>query len=1010
MTVSSVHLWHLAGNPQDRGEDSFDAKMYRAVFQHAPGAILVMDVEGKILACNPAADRLFGVSPAYLLGKHIFSLLSEKHKEKMRSIMQTELRVGSVFLRLPMGVPHRNAFPVELTLQRTTIGGVECVLAFITDTSEARRIEGVLERQGALLETTRDIGRWFLHASDWREYAPDILLRLGEALRSDEVSLYHVEDAPLRAVREFCWPPVSRSPELGAGCQGETIAFAAQGVEHWAQVLRGGHPVQGKLDSFSPGEQQYLIRRGAQYLTLVPVFLDNRWWGVLELLYYRPDALCSRADVENLQVIADMLGNAMQRQITEQKLQRRQQALTLLSDITTAALQNPSFQEPLQALARHLSELVQADGCYITLWDSDHQRPVPLVGYGAMQNTYVNIRPSTGEGSLTKYLLEKGRSIFIEDLQESALLDPRWKFDPNVRTVLAIPMQGAGTPLGAVFLSYYRKHLLPSEDRSLAEQAVQQVSLALSRLRLLSTTQRQLEELTILQKASVITAQALSEEDLLQNFTETVGEVFYSDHFSVFLLDERREALHLRVHYREGKLRVKNSGKVPITQGIMGRVARTGQPYRCGDVRDDPYYISFSDEIRSEVCVPIQAGGQVIGVLNAESTRLMAFDETDERLLSTLAGHLGTALMRQRLFAAETRRRQEAETLQKVSAALIASLNLEQVLRDILTLLEQVVPYDSASIILMEREADAPRVTASRGMGQDDLQILAPKSLLEKPHIRRLVEQRQPVIIDDVTAYPDWLPIPDTEHIRCWMGVPLVVQNRVLGWLNLDKSEPGFYDASLENLALAFANQAAIALENARLYNELETSYLQTVLALARAMDARDSYTADHSSRMAAIARAIAGRMGCSWEEIQAIEWAALLHDIGKIGIPDHILRKSESLSDEEWEVMRRHPDIGAEIIAPVQRLTYVAPIVRSHQEKFDGSGYPRGLKGEEIPLGARILAVVDAYSAITDERVYRKARSHEDALDEIRRCAGTHFDPHVVEIFLDLMAAEKER
>ena len=988
--------------------------MYHTVFQQVPSAILVMAKDGKILDCNPAAERLFGVSHGYLREESIFSLLPNEYKAKLQDIMQTELLLGSVFLRLPMRVLHRAPFSVELTLRRAEIRGMECVLAFITDISEAQRVEQVLERRGALLEVTRDIGRWLLRASDWRGHMPDITSRLGEALQSDAVSLYRIEDVSgedtaVRAVREFCWLAESRSAGTGAGCHGTLPVFSARGRERWAQSLRRGYPVRGRLDSFSPAEQQYLASRGARYITLVPVFLDNRWWGALELLYCHPGALCTQADVENLQIIADMLGNAMQRQVAEQKSQRRQQALALLSDITTAALQNLSFQEPLQALARHLGQLAQADGCYITLWDNEHQCPAPMVGYGAGQDTYAHIRPSRCEGSLTKYLLERGCSMLIEDFQESTLLASHWKLDPDVQTVLAIPMQGAGMPLGAVFLSYYRKHVLPAEDRTLAEQAVQQVSLALSRLRLLNTTQRQLEELTILQKASAITSQALSEEELLQNFTETVGEVFYSDHFSIFLLDERREVLRLRTHYREGRFHApSHAGEAPVSRGIIGRVVQTGRPYRSGDVREDPYYVSFNPDTLSEVCVPVQAGEQVIGILNAESTNLMAFDDADERLLSTLAGHLGTALMRQRLFAAETQRRQEAETLQKVSAALIASLNLEDVLRDILALLEQVVPYDSASIVMRGRSNGDPSVTAARGEGQETLQPTAPRKILEKPHIRRLLQERRPIIIDDISRYADWLPLPGTEHIRCWMGVPLIVQDRVLGWLNLDKAEPGFYDARLANLALAFANQAAIALENARLYNELETSYLQTVLALARAMDARDSYTADHSNRMAEMASAIAKRMKCSLEMIQAIEWAALLHDIGKIGIPDHILRKPEPLNGDEWEIMRRHPDIGAEIIAPVQRLAMVVPIVRFHQEKFDGSGYPRGLKGEEIPLGARILAVVDAYSAITDERVYRKARSREEALEEIHRCAGTHFDPRIVEIFLDLMAAEK--
>jgi len=160
---------------------------------------------------------------------------------------------------------------------------------------------------------------------------------------------------------------------------------------------------------------------------------------------------------------------------------------------------------------------------------------------------------------------------------------------------------------------------------------------------------------------------------------------------------------------------------------------------------------------------------------------------------------------------------------------------------------------------------------------------------------------------------------------------------------------------------------------------------------------------------LATWAQAVARALACSEEEVQRVYWGALLHDIGKIGVPDEILRKAGPLTDEEWELMKRHPELGAEIVAPVENLVDVAPIIRSHQEKYDGSGYPDGLRGEEIPLGARILAVVDAYGAMTDERVYRKARSPEDAVAELRRCAGTHFDPEIVEVFLDVLESDTD-
>lgn len=187
-------------------------------------------------------------------------------------------------------------------------------------------------------------------------------------------------------------------------------------------------------------------------------------------------------------------------------------------------------------------------------------------------------------------------------------------------------------------------------------------------------------------------------------------------------------------------------------------------------------------------------------------------------------------------------------------------------------------------------------------------------------------------------------------------------------------------------------------------YDALENAYLETVLALARAIESRDSYTGDHSHDISIWTEEIARRLGCTDDTIRIIYWASLLHDIGKIGVPDQVLHKPGPLTDEEWEIMKTHPDIGANIIEPIESLAGVAELVRAHQERYDGSGYPQNLKGEEIPIGARILAVVDAFSAMTDTRVYRKARTPEEAIEELRHCAGTHFDPQVVEIFLDIL------
>jgi len=175
-------------------------------------------------------------------------------------------------------------------------------------------------------------------------------------------------------------------------------------------------------------------------------------------------------------------------------------------------------------------------------------------------------------------------------------------------------------------------------------------------------------------------------------------------------------------------------------------------------------------------------------------------------------------------------------------------------------------------------------------------------------------------------------------------------------------------------------------------------------MALANAIEAKDSYTRGHSERLAKLAGACAERMGLRPDEVGAVKLGAILHDVGKIGIPDRILRQAMALTEDEMAWMRRHPQIGADIIAPVEGLHHIAPLIRHHHEKWDGTGYPNGLKGEEIPLGSRIISVADAFEAMVADRLYRPSLGLAKAMEEIKTGSGTHFDPSVVQVFVDMI------
>jgi HD-GYP domain-containing protein (c-di-GMP phosphodiesterase class II) len=359
-----------------------------------------------------------------------------------------------------------------------------------------------------------------------------------------------------------------------------------------------------------------------------------------------------------------------------------------------------------------------------------------------------------------------------------------------------------------------------------------------------------------------------------------------------------------------------------------------------------------------------------------------------------------------RLFEEEQTRRSELAALYGLSRALADARDARTTLSTVTRHAVETVHVTFARIALLEGDEFVIRaVYPVRDMGKD-LQANKPASLGARQVCQRVLASNEPEVL---AANSPGLSPEEREALFLSMAeticlVPLRVGERWLGLLMFGEArspqrEP--FSADKLRLARSIGEQAASALERVGLFAQLEQSYLQTVLALANAVDAKDTYTADHAQRLAQMALAVGGQLGMGDHELEALRYGAILHDIGKIGVPDAVLQKPGKLDATEWAAMRQHPVIGAGILAPVPQLAGAAQIVRHHHERFDGKGYPDGLAGDAIPLGARILTVVDSYSAITDKRVYKEARPAAVAISELERYSGTQFDPQVVQAFL---------
>lgn len=414
------------------------------------------------------------------------------------------------------------------------------------------------------------------------------------------------------------------------------------------------------------------------------------------------------------------------------------------------------------------------------------------------------------------------------------------------------------------------------------------------------------------------------------------------------------------------------------------------------------------ENIQTAALAAVKSDNKIYGSLMVFDTEPREWDEDETELLVALSGQTAIAIDSYELFIDDRKRREELRSLYDLSRALNDSeLETDSILNLVVRHAVNSVHVTFVQAVLIE---DGHLVTrAAHPIRLIDRDLLAG---FENPgtgaFLKGIMQQDAPVVIkaDEVpltTAEKSDL-FRDIARIICI--VPLHNQDAGLGLLILGEArgnerEP-FSDEKIR-LVTGISDQTVSALKRVHLFQELESSYLETVLALANAIDAKDRYTGGHGRQMAAIALKLGESLGMHESELNNLHYGALLHDIGKIGISDSILLKPGSLNGEEWIYIFQHPLIGEKIISPVKSLRGAANVVRHHHERYDGNGYPDRLAGDEIPLGARILAVIDAFCAIVDQRSYKQARPVEEAFAELSRCAGSQFDPMIVDEFYEL-------
>ena len=363
-------------------------------------------------------------------------------------------------------------------------------------------------------------------------------------------------------------------------------------------------------------------------------------------------------------------------------------------------------------------------------------------------------------------------------------------------------------------------------------------------------------------------------------------------------------------------------------------------------------------------------------------------------------------LERKRL-AAENLRLKEVLSLYKVSEAIAASLSLDEVMRTVTDAALHEVAADVVVVLLDDGSGNvvertrvrSPRLLSSledESFGALSAQRLAAHFAQDKRlrvHGERCAE---------------YFRLEPERPVVSMLVTQLTVTGHAVGFIAALSFSPNkLFDEGQRKLLSIVSDRAAAAIENARLYEDLKATFSQTIKGLANAIDKMDRYTAGHSLRVAAYAQVLAIKLGLTADQVEIVRQAALMHDIGKIGCVMN-LNKPGILTDREYDVFKRHPGFGREILEPIKFLSALIPGVHHHHERWDGDGYPLGLAGQDIPLVARIISVADAYDAMTSDRAYRRALPHAVSTHEITSCAGKQFDPEIAKEFVEAIEAER--
>ena len=807
-----------------------------------------------------------------------------------------------------------------------------------------------------------------------------------------------------------------------------------------------------KEDSFRHVRKMLL---GQELRTVVGISLQakERVFGVL-LLGTPDNRSFTPAERRLLLALGHQIGVAVENSYLIQQTSRRSEELHILNEIGRALSSTLEPDILFERIYSEMRRLLDVNSFFIAFHDSKRGEVRFEIEVRDGERRPKRTRPAGNH--LVEFLVRSRQPLLIRDhFEEEA---KRLGFEPvqHAGSICAVPLILYDRAIGVMAVHSMQERAFDEGHVELLRVLASEAGIAIENARLFAEEQKKSRQLTLLNNISRHAITTLNPEEMLAKIAEEIENGLIYDHIGIAILDYSTKELVIQAE--AGTRRDAKDRRILLGEGLVGQVARSGQIAMVREANNTTPRLILAGSV-SAIALPVSYGEQLLGVLYVESSERCEFQEQEVLLLRTLAdlfaGALHNALTFQKaqeqaitdgltgvkthrfLMEALSSEWKRSTRANRPFALVLMDLDRFKFVNDFYGHLEGDVVLQRVGHIL---EQNCRRSDVVARYGGDEFVILMPETTVEQA--RALASKLRGWVASDpllrdknITASFGIAGFPvhgSTPQELIQVADSSMYLSKHQGGNSVSSAEQG--DPSETKRWKKDVLEAYLGVTLKRLFStgpeafeeiyrrleqftrsltehggtgnadDLPPAVVETVTSLALAIDAKDHYTQGHSQKVSAYAVMIAQAMGMEPDEVEEVRLAGLLHDIGKVGIPEPILNKSGPLDASEWETMKSHTELGAKILEPLEAMNRIRLMVRHHHEFFDGTGYPDRLEGEQIPYGARLIAIADAYDTITSERTYKKARTPEDAFIELERCSANQFDPELVRMFVETM------